>query len=304
MKGLKTKLMSAVAMLMVSAVMLVGTSFAWYTLSTNPEVAGIKATAVANQNLEIALLTAETDTESDIDELSKQATPEGAQGSTTGNYYTWGNLVDLTNIVGDVELRPATYTTNVGLQIPKYGTDGRITSDNYQTLKDKSYSTESGKKGWVYVNGDGTNGSDSTKYALRVDYMLRTNVAGNISLSTATNRDSTNKNSDMGGGSTISQINDKTGSLKVVFKVTKDGEQNSTWVPANNSDSTTTDGVDDLSATIISGAQPNDAYKVQMYVYLNGLVVTNEDAGEAIDDLAVNVQFTNSGITDAGAMKK
>ena len=54
MKDLKKKLTAAGAMLVVSAVMLSGVSYAWYTLSTNPEVSNIKANIAANENLEIA----------------------------------------------------------------------------------------------------------------------------------------------------------------------------------------------------------------------------------------------------------
>ena len=40
-KDLKSKLMAAICMLLVSSIMMVSTTYAWFTLSTAPEVTGI-----------------------------------------------------------------------------------------------------------------------------------------------------------------------------------------------------------------------------------------------------------------------
>ena len=53
---LKHKLISATAMLLISAIMMVSSSYAWYVLSTAPEVSNIKTQVGANGALEIALL--------------------------------------------------------------------------------------------------------------------------------------------------------------------------------------------------------------------------------------------------------
>ena len=55
-RDIKSKLMAAVAMLLVSSIMMVSTTYAWFTLSTAPEVTGITTSVGANGNLEIALL--------------------------------------------------------------------------------------------------------------------------------------------------------------------------------------------------------------------------------------------------------
>lgn len=327
MKGLKTKLMSAVAMLTISAVMLVSTSFAWYTLSTNPEVKGITATAVANENLEIALVK-ELDTNgspkpaSAINDLS--VFNGGSQGSTKDNYYTWGNLVNLENILVDTELRPSTPTytgegatkkISGGLKAPIYGEDGR--AKELVALQDETAyktATTSGEgesqttqehAGWVNVMGANGLGAN-TKYAFRVDYVLRTNVGGKITLTSATNRDAVNDpaSSTTGQGSTISMVNQKHDSVKAIFKVTKATDTNGSawstaegdinWVEATNSAITGDDTHEKLDATIVENAAENTAYLVQMYVYLNGQVVTNADVKDDITALAVNVQFDNA----------
>ena len=319
MKDLKKKLTASVAMLGVSAVMLSGVSYAWYTLSTNPEVKGIKATAVANENLEIALLKAADENVTAVDTRSQQSA-NSAQGSTTDNYYTWGNVVDMTSILHDVELRPATYesTPNTsiagntsytvtggteGLYYPSYGKDGRISGFNAVT--DGTYETD--KESFVNVFG----GTDATaqKYAFRVDYWLRTNVAGNITLSTAEKHDTTNEaDADKGAGSYIETTQFGTNAdqypteaIKVLFKVVNTTTNATTWVQATNG--TLAGNKVPLEATLISNASANTAYKVSMYVYLNGNVVTNAMAEAAVDDISVNVQFDNAGITN-GAMQK
>lgn len=135
-KDIKSKLLAAVAMLLVSSIMMVSTTYAWFTLSTAPEVTGITTTIGANGNLEIAL------------------SPENGMGANVGDAtlntttwdlknLTWGNLVDLGyagNVYGleKLTLAPAElaatgdaangYTLNASaaLATPSYGSDGRI----------------------------------------------------------------------------------------------------------------------------------------------------------------------------------
>ncbi len=107
MKHLKQRLIAATAMLMVSAVMLTSVSYAWFTMSTNPEITGMTATVTANENLEIALdnwyyageangkAENENGGQISVDEASIYNNQPGVQGSTVDNPYTWGNLVDL-----------------------------------------------------------------------------------------------------------------------------------------------------------------------------------------------------------------
>ena len=53
---LKSKLMAAVSMLLVSAIMVSVTTYAWFILSTAPEVKGMSTTVGSNGALEMALL--------------------------------------------------------------------------------------------------------------------------------------------------------------------------------------------------------------------------------------------------------
>lgn len=80
---LKSKLIAAIAMLLVGAFMVVSSSYAWFTLSTAPEVTGIYTSVGANGNLEMALVPSGG--------INSITSPVGS----TGVNETWGNLVDL-----------------------------------------------------------------------------------------------------------------------------------------------------------------------------------------------------------------
>ena len=136
--GLRKKLMAATSMLLVAAIMLVSTSYAWFTLSTAPEITGITTSVGANGNLEIALLT--TETAADMSQItSNTGDSMEASGQTKVNANaTWGNLIDLSdpsygldkitmypaalNITADGKL-----SNSAPLSTPAYGADGRVT---------------------------------------------------------------------------------------------------------------------------------------------------------------------------------
>ena len=125
--NLRNKLFAAIAMLLVSSIMMVSSTYAWFTLSTAPEVQGITTTVGANGNLEIALSPADGDS----------ANIGSAMGDSTKEWtvknLTWGNLLDLSSTSYGLEaitLLPA--RLNLGavatapLKTPVYGADGRI----------------------------------------------------------------------------------------------------------------------------------------------------------------------------------
>lgn len=147
-KDIKSKLLAAIAMLLVSSIMMVSTTYAWFTLSTAPEVTGITTAVGANGNLEIALLPTNGDLNSittAVGDSMKVQIPFLAN-------VTWGNLVDLsdnTNYgtdkfvlnpsklgvdVADENGNPTKLNTSYFLQFPQYGSDGRITNLSQNTV--------------------------------------------------------------------------------------------------------------------------------------------------------------------------
>ena len=112
--GIKGKLVSALCMLLVAVTMVVSSTYAWFTLSTAPEVSGIQTAVGSNGALEIWL----------------NAT------DTTDENYTHGNIVDLSAGYGldQVILLPGAikYTdenkTHIDprfLQLPDYAANGK-----------------------------------------------------------------------------------------------------------------------------------------------------------------------------------
>ena len=139
-QDIKTKLMAAIAMLLVSSIMMVSSTYAWFTLSTAPEVTGISTQVGANGNLEMALLPA--------DAITGGSAKDANFGITSGSgdsvlpedkkNVTWGNLVDVSNNtfygLDKISLYPSALNVTSGtlaasiLRTPEYGSDGRVAS--------------------------------------------------------------------------------------------------------------------------------------------------------------------------------
>lgn len=137
----KRKIFMVCMMLVCSGIMAVAATYAWFILSTAPEVSGISTTVGANGSLEIALLNNETgvDPTQIRAEVGDSITIVGAvQGNVT-----WGNLVDVSDKdygLQTIVMYPAvlnaagdTLNTSAMLSIPHNGVDGRITSVSSNT---------------------------------------------------------------------------------------------------------------------------------------------------------------------------
>lgn len=179
--SIKSKLTAAVAMLLVAFFMVVSSSFAWFTLSTAPEVKGITTTVGANGNLEIALLyDKENPTKSLTDLASSVKTGfVGTNPSVTTTNTYWGNLVSLSDPKGlekdpygleKIKLLPARLnvqqvteegttfdrlTSSAPLAIPEYVGSGQPSTLNKGTLTGIYDNTGFTKSGYG-VRGIGT----------------------------------------------------------------------------------------------------------------------------------------------------
>ena len=131
--SIRSKLVAAVAMLLVASFMVVSSTYAWFTLSTAPEVTGITTQVGANGNLEIALYDGKI--------------PQngiGAGFNTDAANKTWGNILNLDLEeygLNTIVLKPSALVlsgattgdadnlvinTDIPLATPEYGSDGRI----------------------------------------------------------------------------------------------------------------------------------------------------------------------------------
>lgn len=123
----RQKLFAATSLLLVSAVLLVSTSYAWVIMSATPEVSSVATSIGANGALEIAL-------GNNIEE-TKVGNSYTNIGVVNANR-TWGNLVDLTPEsygLQAITLRPV-FLNSAGGAVntlhpfvrPIYGADGRV----------------------------------------------------------------------------------------------------------------------------------------------------------------------------------
>lgn len=156
--SIRKKLSAAFCMLLISAIMLVSSTYAWFTLSTAPEVSGITTNVGANGNLEIALLNKDSYISSadDLGIISKIGdSMDVTNKNVTEANETWGNLVDLSdasygfqemtlmparlNVLGD----NAPYTIDASpLMAPSYGADGRVIEVKTNTMLGKYTSSK------------------------------------------------------------------------------------------------------------------------------------------------------------------
>ena len=173
MKSIRKKLVAAIAMVMVASIMVVSSSYAWFTLSTAPEIKGIQTSVGANGNLEMALRTIY-----DVNNITN--TTSGGTFPAANSF--WGNLVDVsdddTYKMSEIKLAPARLNLvggkiNVGsayLKTAVYGTDGRVSGLEANTFTGTYSPTAGGfSAGTDYgVRGVGTkSGMSAAELALR-----------------------------------------------------------------------------------------------------------------------------------------
>lgn len=194
--GIKGKLISALCMLLVALIMVVSSTYAWFTLSTAPEVKGISTAIGANGALEIRL-----------------------NGASTDPNASYGNLVDLSTGYGldQITLLPSALhlddngkINNQFLNIPQYGANGKVMTElsgnrtEAGTLKGNAFvaGSDTGVRAVGVASGltDRQLAYRNAKYAAATNSSLATNAAasslntngavlGNIVIKKATDGD-------------------------------------------------------------------------------------------------------------------
>lgn len=219
-RDIKSKLMAAICMLLVSSIMMVSTTYAWFTLSTAPEVTGITTAVGANGNLEMALLPSEID-------LTKLDDPTNGIKSAAGDSMeaanqllkdaniTWGNLVDLKDPsygLDMISLYPAalayattgegegatTDTTKLNalsfLERPVYGADGRVSELTADTISASYISGGFSKENAYGVRAVGTSSSMTARELSHRALLAQASSLSSSAKTTASNSLNTNGN--------------------------------------------------------------------------------------------------------------
>ena len=158
--GIRNKMVAAVSMLLVASIMMVSSTYAWFTLSTAPEVTGITTNVGANGNLEMMLLNkASFDSTEENLGVESGVNDSMAVVDVTEANLKWGNLVDLASQsygLQSIVMNPArlniteikqenaasSYTLSSSLlKAPSYTSDGRVLDVDKDTLT-SGYSTD------------------------------------------------------------------------------------------------------------------------------------------------------------------
>lgn len=264
MKHLKQKLMAAVAMLMVSFLMLTSASYAWFTISVTPEVKNITTTVQANENFEIAL---GTDDEVEPGETDHD---DGLKDDPTEKDQTWGATVtSLTELkgLGPAELGTLEGASEATINVAEYGDDGRpagLAAVTPGTIED-GVATLTDAEGHVVGQ--------------KILLWLRSNTKGNVTVEVS--------GIDFGDEADSDKV-------QIAFQWTKDGAIQT--VGAADSD-----GV--RSLTFDDEIEANTATAVYVYIYLEGDNVTNADVAEEVDVVIESIKFTNDEVDAENAYK-
>lgn len=221
--GIRSKMTAAVAMLLVSLILMISTTYAWFTLSTAPEVKNITTTVAGNGSLEIALMP--TDGLLGSIKNGFSSTVGGGTVDVVTANTTWGNLVTLSDPsygLTSINLNPAAMDLTDGaftdaakpLTVPVFGSDGRIEKTSAEDIALGSLDADSqtfiGTDMGVRAIAEIVNGKQSGTYGYVVDLAFRLNTAkedgtpGKLLLQTAATQriytDAANADT-LGGGS-------------------------------------------------------------------------------------------------------
>ncbi len=311
MKHLKTKLMMSVVSLMLATIMMTSASFAWFTISTAPEISNVTTKMTANNNLEIMLDNNYAAGADGADNAARTLDPTtGAAEATAGtnelrNVY-WGNLVDVDTFfkatdgyLSKLLLRPVLATPTGGVitfAAPTFAQDGRI--DGKRDLKAVTVTGKpAGVKAYQFQTGDGTAVTDNGLYCYcySIDFWLRTNAASGTKVTLGAAAVRGGEFSETGLGSWIT-------TNKVTVKISDGTALHDVKLTAGSASDVgegkfvmAFDGEDGITLAA------NTAKKITVYVYMDGANFTNADFATTATDVAMNIQFVSADITAANA---
>lgn len=328
---IRRKLYSALSMLIICSILLVQSSYAWFTMSRAPEVVGADSQVSANGSLEVALLN--TETYADLGKIRSGVGDSSALAGSVAANITWGNVIDLSDPsygLGEIVVRPAVLDLegrvvkdNI-LSTPDFGFDGRIDSlqQNIETrvraegglFEDFGYGVRA--IGAVYENPLTSKETITDTYGYAVDFAVRTSVENSHLLlqTDAMNRvyDGGAANT-MGGGSYMQfHMADLSGenairlleSMRVAFvEPSPDGYLLLASAALDTEAVTDTTNkvplrlVDDPDSTaVITSLERNHVKRVTAIVYMDGRFVQNASLGYSENlsmNATLNLQFSS-----------
>ncbi len=198
-KTWKRKFYASLSMLLVSAILMILSTYAWLVLSTAPEVSGITTNIGANGSLEITLLNTENRNDLSAIKTSDAGNTISTVGAYTANT-TWGNLIDLSDErygMSNIALLPARLklsgndgnyqTEGAYLSIPKYDYDGRVVQISEGTVS-AIYGSSNGTSDFYFKSNKQDYGVRAIGTAVNVDSLSSalSSARGNVMTSATT----------------------------------------------------------------------------------------------------------------------
>ena len=188
--AIRNRLLAAICMLLISSIMLVSSTYAWFTLSTAPEVKGMETSVAGNGSLEVALMPGDGLLGS-IQTGRSGMNGGGTVAVPTANT-TWGNLITLSDTsygLQTLELKPLSAAklangaeAEMNFGTPVFGYDGRIESLDTTNVGLFTFNTEANKFNTANSYGVRAIVNGDTTYGYIIDLAFRMNVAGKLML--------------------------------------------------------------------------------------------------------------------------
>ncbi len=315
-------------MLAIAAIMMTTASYAWFTISTNPEISDISAQVTANGNLEIQL--AKTGTA-----IEDFEAPVASAVGDAGKNQTWGNLVDLeeyfSSAATKITLKPveesiAANKKSISFTAPTFGLDGRIKNLvdlNRTEVSNGSVDNFKDFAGGIHTfNGDAAafTGNNNAAWCFEIDFFMRSNVTGTITFQEAANvyRDTNTpaNSAEKGLGSYIQYNSNPSSKDMVTIKVVEYTPGQTVTKADGTTQTITADTTGTVHSVKIGNLTSNkglltlrneadtedqgisltaNQYKlVKVYVYMDGSNLTNADFLNAVTTFSLNLQFKHS----------
>ena len=182
--AIRNRLLAAICMLLISSIMLVSSTYAWFTLSTAPEAKGIDTSVAGNGSLEIALMPG-TGLLGDIVTGRSGMNGGGTKPVPEANI-TWGNLITLSDEaygLQKIELKPLNADrieqgaeADMNFGAPVFAYDGRIEKLEFENVGLLAYDSTAAKFNKSEY-GVRAIVNDDTTYGYIIDLAFRVNAA-------------------------------------------------------------------------------------------------------------------------------
>lgn len=184
--SIRNRLVAAISMLLIASIMLVTSTYAWFTLSTAPEVKGIDTSVAGNGSLEVALMNSDGSLASITS--GRSGTNGGGTVAVTTANNTWGNLITLSDVsygLQAIDLKPMSVTPTdsgdtkpLAFSRPVFGYDGRIKELDSENMALNSFENATafsgnryGVRAIVFENG-----TEYETYGYVIDLAFRINT--------------------------------------------------------------------------------------------------------------------------------